>query len=96
MSEVVHTQGLWEIVPEGDFFKIITTESNRPICTVNKHQDAALIVCASAMFTALCFAADALEREIPEDERRRLSKTLRAMIKQANGNGEETRYGAIV
>jgi hypothetical protein len=95
MSKVIHTQGLWEIVPEGDAFKIITTASDQIICTVNKREDAALIVCSSVMFSALCIAVETLEKETASERAKNIAKMLRKLIRQANAETEEVKYGAI-
>ena len=95
MSKVIHTQGLWEIVPEGDAFKIITTESDQTICTVNKREDAALIVCSSVMFSALCIAVEMLEKETASERAKNFAKTLRLLVRQANAETGEVKYGAV-
>lgn len=92
MSKVNHTQGLWEIQP--GTLEIKTSASDKVIANVTRPEDAALIVCASAMFTALCFAAEGLQ-DPDAQKRANLAQVLRKLIRQANGTGDTIRYGAI-
>jgi hypothetical protein len=95
MNKIIHTQGLWELLPDHDEFKIISTEANQEICVVRKQEDAALIVCAHVMFAALGMASDALRRDDTKENRERFANDLQKLLRQANGQGMEIRYGAI-
>lgn len=91
MAAVTHTQGLWEIRP--GTLEITTSESDGVIATVEKPEDAALIVCAHVMFSALCFAAKELQNP-DANKRAELAEVLHKVISQANGD-RTVRYGAI-
>ena len=78
----------------GETFKIVTTESDQPICEVRKHEDAALIVCAHLMFVTLCFAAQVMEKYESKEDQKKFAETLKSVIRQANGDAKQIRYGA--
>jgi hypothetical protein len=96
MSHIIHSQGLWEVVPSSIVgrFDIITAESSDFICLGAKREDAALLVFSSSMFALLCFWSDAVDRGAGKKELKELAQITREIIEKAN-DSEKMRYGSI-
>jgi len=96
VSKIIHTQGLWEIVPSSavDRFDIITSESDEPICLAAKQEDAALLVFSHIMYVMLCFWVDKVKQGADKETLENLAETTLKVVAKANGEGE-IRYGAV-
>lgn len=97
MNRVAHTQGLWEMRPstEEGLFDIYSSESERPICTNAKAEDAALLVCSHLMFFALCISAHYIRSGCEVETRGEHLGALERVIRQSNAETKSVGFGCI-